>query len=148
MSYLAPTTIPVAQIIPGPKFTLTAKAVSDANGVFLLGNTDPDNAVVAGYAIDLRMDSNWVGTIGFTGRSGTIQAGADDIAGLGAWPFRAFYLNGTPSDGTMVSGASALITATSSIILPASGITIGMVVSCNAGTCTLYYLPVQGPTVV
>ena len=140
--------IPVAQILPGPKVTLTPKSVSDANGLFLLGNTDPENAHVGGYAIDLRMDQLWVGSIGFTGRSGLHKAGVDDIAGLGNWPFRAFYLNGVPYDGSMVSGAAAVVTATSSIILPASGITIGMGVSCTAGSCTLYYLPLFGPTVV
>jgi hypothetical protein len=143
-----PPVIPIAQILPGPKAFLSPKAVSDARGLFLLGNTDPENATVGGYAIDLRMSVDWVGSIGFTGRSGVHKAGFDDIAGLGNWPFRAFYLNGVPFDGSMVSGASAVITATSSIILPASGITIGMGVSCTAGLCTLYYLPVVGPVVV
>jgi len=141
-------TLPVAQIIPGPKFTISPKSTTDANGLFLLGNTDPENAEVGGYAIDLRMDVNWVGSIGFTGRSGAVVAGADDIAGLGNWPFRAFYLNGVPYDGSMISGAAALITSTSSIIIPASGVTVGMVVSCQAGQCVMYYLPVIGPVAV
>jgi hypothetical protein len=140
--------IPVAQIIPGPKFTLTPKGALDAGGLFLLGNTDPDNAVVGGYAIDLRMSVDWVGSIAFTGRSGVHKAGVEDIAGLGNWPFRAFYLNGQPWDGSVVSGAAAVISSTSSIILPAYGITIGMGVSCSAGSADLFYLPVQGPVVV
>jgi hypothetical protein len=140
--------VPVATIMPGPKFTITPQTAVDARGLILLGNTDPENAVVGGYAIDLRMDTFWAGSIAFTGRSGLYVAGVDDIAGLGPWPFRAFYLNGVPYDGSMVSGSAAVITATSSIVLPASGITIGMGFTCTAGSCTLYYLPVQGPTVV
>lgn len=140
--------IPVATILPGPKAYLSVAACLASNGLFLLGNTDPDNAVVGGYAIDIRTDILWQGTISFTGRSGVHKAGEDDIAGLGNWPFRAFYLNGVPYDGSMVSGAAAVITGPSSIILPASGVTIGMGVSCTAGAATLYYLPVQGPVVV
>lgn len=140
--------IPVASIMPGPKFTITPQTAIDTHGLILLGNTDADNASVGGYAIDIRCDQLWVGTIAFTGRSGLHKAGVDDIAGLGNWPFRAFYLNGVPWDGSMVSGASALITSTSSIILPASGITIGLGFTCTAGSATLYYLPLLGPTVV
>jgi hypothetical protein len=136
--------VPVASIIPGPKFTITPKSTSDANGLFLLGNTDPDNALVGGYVIDFRMDQLWSGTIALTGRSGVHRAGFDDIAGLGNWPFRAFYLNGVPWDGSMLSGSAALITATSAIIVPAPGITIGMVVGCSAGSCQMYYVPVTG----
>lgn len=148
MAYLSPTVIPVAQIVPGPKFTITPKAVADANGLFLLGNTDPDNALNGGYAIDIRTDISWAGSIVFTGRSGVHRAGFDDIAGLGNWPFRAFYLNGVPYDGSMVSGAAAVITGTSSILVPAPGITVGMGVVCTSGSAVMYYMPLQGTTIV
>lgn len=141
-------TIPIATIMPGPKFTMTPQTAVNSNGLLLLGNTDPDNAVVGAYAIDIRMSNDWAGSIAFTGRSGVHKAGVDDIAGLGNWPFRAFYLNGVPYDGSMVSGNAAVITSTSSVLVPASGITIGVGFTCTAGSCVWYYLPVQGQSAV
>ena len=140
-------TIPTATIIPGPKYTLTPKGASDAQGLFILGNTDPDNTRAGAYQIDFRMSTGWVGTIGILGRNGLHKAGVDDIALLGPWPFRAFYFNGAGWDGSMLSalsGPAPVITNTSSIIVPGSGITVGLAVSCTAGSCDLYYLPVLG----
>lgn len=148
-------TIPIATIIPGPKFTLTPKAVQDAGGLFMLGNTDPDNMRVGAYAIDFRMSQNWSGSIAILGRNGVHKAGVDDIALIGPWPFRAFYFNGQPWDGSMVamntalaSGNQPIITSTSSIVVPAYGDTIGMEVNCTAGSCTMYYLPLLGQSAV
>jgi len=141
-------TIPIAQIIPGPKYTLTPQAVADAKGLFMLGNTDPENAHVGAYAIDFRMSSDWVGQIGVVGRNGVHKAGVDDIALLGPWPFRAFYLNNAGYDGSMLSGTNAVITATSSILVPASGVTVGLAVQCTQGSCTMYYLPLLGQSAV
>ena len=137
-------TVPIATIIPGPKYTLTPKGAADARGLFMLGNTDPDNARVGTYTIDFRMSTDWSGTIGITARNGVYQAGVDDIALLGPWPFRAFYLNGNGSDGSMQFGTAAVITNTSNIAVPGYGQTIGLAVSCTAGSCDLYYLPLLG----
>lgn len=140
-------TIPIAQIIPGPKFTLTKQSVADANGLFMLGNTDPDNMRVGAYAIEFRMSQGWAGSIAILARNGVHKAGVDDIALLGPWPFRAFYFNGQPWDGSMLSLASTpqpIITATSSILVPGYGQTIGLEVTCTAGSCTMYYLPLFG----
>ncbi len=141
-------TVPIATIIPGPRFVMTPKAASDANGLFMLGNTDPDNTRVGAYAIEFHMDQAWQGSIGILARSGQWIAGQDDIAMLGPWPFRAFYLNGAGVDGSMVSDTSAVITGTSSIIVPGYGQTIGLGVSCSAGTCIMYYTPLFGQSVV
>jgi hypothetical protein len=144
-------TIPIATIIPGPKYTLTPAGATAANGLFMLGNTDPDNTRVGAYAIEFRMSPDWVGEIGILARNGVHKAGVDDIALLGPWPFRAFYLNGSGWDGSMVSsvaGVTPTITGTSSIIVPGYGQTIGLGVTCTAGSCTLYYLPVLGQSVV
>lgn len=139
--------MPVATQIPGPKFVLTSKGASDAGGLFNLGNTDPDNAQVAAFAIDFYMSLDWQGSIGITSRLGLHRTGADDAPMFGNWPFRAFYLNGVGVDGSMVSGANAVITGSSSILVPASGRTIGLGVSCTQGSCTLYFVPVLGPSV-
>jgi hypothetical protein len=141
-------TIPIATIIPGPKYTLSALAATQANGLFMLGNADPENSQVGSYCIDFRMSPDWVGTIGVLGRNAAHKAGVDDIALIGPWPFRAFYLNGVGYDGSMVSGVAALVTSTSSILVPASGYTIGLGVSCTAGFCTMYYLPLLGQSAV
>lgn len=140
-------TVPVATIIPGPQFTLTPKGVSDANGLFMLGNTDPDNAHVGAYAIEFRMSADWAGEIGILARSGLYNAGQNDAALLGPWPFRAFYLNGAGWDGSMLSavgGPAPTITGTSSIIVPGYGQTIGLGVTCTAGSCLMYYVPLFG----
>lgn len=145
-------TVPIATIIPGPKYTLSAKGAADANGLFMLGNTDPNNTNVGAYAIEFRMNSGWVGSIALMGRNGVHKAGVDDIALLGPWPFRAFYFNGQPWDGSMISSlslaAAPLITATSSILVPGYGCTIGMAVTCTAGSCDMYYLPLFGQSSV
>lgn len=145
-------TVPLATIIPGPKYTLTPQGVSDANGLYMLGNTDPENASVGAYAINFRMSFGWVGQITMLCRSAVHKAGVDDIALLGPWPFRAFYFNGQPWDGSMISansiGASPIVTATSSILVPGYGETVGMGVICTAGSCTMYYLPLSGQSVV
>lgn len=145
-------TVPIATIIPGPKFTLTPKAVTDASGLFMLGNTDADNMKVGAYAVEFRMSFDWVGQITFLCRNGVHKAGVDDIALLGPWPFRAFYFNGQPWDGSMISslaiGSSPIITATSSVVVPGYGATVGMGVICSAGRCDMYYLPLVGQSVV
>lgn len=141
-------TVPIASMIPGPKYTLTPQAVLDAKGLFLLGNTDPENAGVGAYAIHFVMSADWVGSIGLTGRSALHKAGVDDISSLGPWPFRAFYLNGVPSDGSMVFGSAAIVNNTSSILVPASGVTVGLVANCTQGSCTMYYLPLLGQSAV
>lgn len=144
-------TIPTATIIPGPKYTITPTAALQANGLFMLGNSDPDNIRVGAYAIEFRMDVAWQGEIGILARSGIHKAGVDDAALLGAWPFRAFYLNGQGWDGSMLSdaawrngGVKPTITSTSSILVPAAGQTIGLAVQCTAGSCLMYYVPLLG----
>lgn len=142
-------TIPVAQIIPGPKYKITPKASQDASGLFMLGNTDPENAVVGAYSIHFVMSTDWVGSIGVLGRSGLVQAGEDDIALLGPWPFRAFVLNGTSVDPSVYQvGTSAIITSTSNILVPGYGQTIGLLAACTVGSCTMYYTPLLGQSAV
>lgn len=141
-------TIPTAQIIPGPKYTITPKGATDAGGLFMLGNTDPDNTTVGSFSIHFVMSNDWVGSIGVLARNAVHKAGVDDVALLGPWPFRAFYFNNVPYDGSMVSGVAAVITGTSAILVPASGYTIGLGVSCTAGSCTMYYLPLLGESAV
>lgn len=141
-------TVPVATIIPGPKFTLTPQSVADAAGQFMLGNTDPDNVSVGGFSMRFNMSANWAGEIRILGRNAVHKAGVDDIALLGPWPFRAFYWNGVGYDGSMVSGDAAKITNTSEILIPASGVTIGLLANCTQGSCTMYYLPLMGQTAV
>lgn len=141
-------TVPIATIIPGPKYTITPKASQDAGGLFMIGNTDPDNISVGSWSIHFVMSNDWVGSIGLLGRNAVHKAGVDDVPMVGPWPFRAFYLNNAPTDGSMVSGSAAVVTGTSTILVPASGYTIGMVVACTAGSCTMYYLPLMGQSAV
>lgn len=136
-----------ATLIPPPKFTITPKAVVDAQGLFNLGNSDPENSVTGGYMIHFAMDVGWVGSIAVLARPAVHKAGFDDTAFVGPWPFRAFYLNGQPSDGSMVSGASAQITNTSTIVIPATLQEIGLEVNCSQGSCTMYYQPFLGPSI-
>lgn len=148
-------TIPTATIIPGPKFTLTPQSVIDAKGLFMFGNTDPDNASVGGFSVRFDMSQDWIGTIAFIGRNALHKAGVDDIGLVGPWPFRAFYLNGLGWDGSMISdlaarsgGTPALITNTSEVFVAAYGVTIGLNVQCTRGSCTMYYLPLFGQSSV
>lgn len=60
-------------------------------------------------------------------------------------PYRRINVGGAASDYAMVSD---LIANTGMIQVPANGMSIGLGVSCSAGTCSIWRLPVEGASSV
>lgn len=127
----------------GPSFTIN----NTVNGQMLkLGDTAPGGNDGGGFSVDFVPSVDWAGTIEFKGRNSNMDASSANAPFVGPWPFRAFVLNGTASDGSMVSGNAALVTSFSSIIIPSSGKAIAMMVACTAGSCQVFIQPTAGCT--
>lgn len=134
--------MPNSVSVPGRKFGF---GTGQHGKILCVGDSTPDNTWVGGYAFDIRPSLDFAGSIAPVCRLGTREAGADDLTFV-AWPFRAFYLNGMPADGSMQPVGTA-ITGASSIVVPAPGQTVGLLIACTAGTCTVYNTSLTGPTI-
>lgn len=137
---------PTVQHVPGQHFPITPATSAVSGGMFNLTNADEE--WVGTVTMDFYMSPDWLGAIAITGRSDGRPAGENDVPFTAPWPFRAMYLNGQPSDLSMISGVNAQITNTSNILVPASGKTIGILVNCTRGRCDMYYRGLKGPSQV
>jgi hypothetical protein len=136
-----PTTV---SPISGPKRLVTP---TDNGNIIFLG--EGSEGRVGAWSVQLEMDSDFVGGLVVVGRS-SAKVASDDNAPERPFPYRAAFLNGTSASGPWafaadpITGLPSQITASSCILIPASGFNVGFMVACTAGTATLYSIPVDG----
>ncbi len=131
--------------VPGPSMKITPAL----NGEILnLGNAGAENLAFGGFGIDIVPSGDFTGGFSPLGRSAILDASDDDLSFV-MWPFRAFYLNGTPpaSFALQTISDSIQITGRSYIVVPAPGIAVGLLVACSTGTCDLYWQQMHGNTI-
>lgn len=124
----------------GPTFMLTQQ--QDGN-TFLFGGM-PSLFEVGGLGLDFVPDDAFSGSITILGCGATKEESDAAVTPM-PYPFRAHYLNGQPSDLSMQM-AGTVVSSLSSLLIPASGKQIGMLVACSAGTATIYTQAVVGAT--
>lgn len=138
--------MPVSTSIPitGPAFNIGPGLTGK---ILRLTDTSPGHNEAGGVAMHFAMTTDWAGAITLLCRSAVKDAADIDLPFIGPWPFRAFYLNGVPYDGSTVAGATAaFITSTSSIVALTPGQMLALEVACTAGSCSVFYQPVAGST--
>ena len=133
MAFLSP--------ISGPKRVIT---VTDHGNILEFG--DVSGAGTGVWFLQFEPDSLFeaAGGIVVMGRS-RLKAASDDKIGFHPIPYRQVFLNGVAGD---YSFASAPISSSSMIHIPATGMAVAVLVSCLAGTATLYLTPHAGSVAV
>lgn len=119
----------------GGKYKVTT---ADNGNTLVLG--DASDSVVGTYLLHFVNDNTFTGTLIVSGRARGKDAGMDAIAFV---PLS--YLGGfvNAAVGTQAY-ASTTLTTTSLVWVPATGITVGLVVTCTAGSGTLYVQRLDG----
>lgn len=132
--------------IPGPSFLITpATTAALSGGIAVLGNAGMPNVAYGGFGIDFVPSIDWIGSIAVVGRS-EIRDASDDSVSFVPWPVRAFWLNGAVPDSFALD-SEVLVTARSYLIVPAPGADIGLLISCTAGSCKVYWQQLTGNTI-
>ena len=114
---------------------------SDDNGVFLL-LADIGDTETGSWTFQFVPSQDFIGELAIVGRIQGKTAYDDDVPFLQV-PYRKTYLNGAVGD---LSLATALITGTSIVRIPATALAIALLVACTAGTMTVYSYPRYGST--
>lgn len=140
-----PTTV---SPISGPLRTITP---TDHGNIIFFGNAS--EARVGSWSVQIEMDGDFVGALVIVGRS-SAKVASDANAAERPFSYRAVFLNGsTPTApwgwaNDPVTGAAYQITASSTILIPAYGFSVGFMVNCTAGKAVVYSQPVDGPSVL
>lgn len=111
-------------------YTVSAQ---DHGNTLVLGNTSLGDQAGA-WLIEFSPGPGWTGGFQVVGRAMTPVADADNLAFLPV-PYRKINIGGTASDYSFDTAQQAGLFV---IQVPASGMSIGLLVSCTAGTGRLY----------
>ena len=110
------------------------------HGMFcVLGTVSP--RTVGLWSVQFVPDQSFVGQLGVVGRIAGKDA-TDDAVGFGSIPYRRVQLGGVASDNAMV--ADAIPHTGALILVPASGLTVALLVDCTAGFGDVYLFPLEG----
>lgn len=124
----------------GPSITVTPAL---ADNILALGDL-PDSMQTGGFNITFAPSDDFVGSFLIMGHN-CVRDTADAGIVYQPYPFRAFYLNGAPSDLSMQIGGT-LITDRSDVLIPASGARLAIYVNCSQGSCYIGQQAVVGST--
>lgn len=116
--------------------TITAANHGD---MFKLGNASQE---VGGWTIILVPSPDFLGGINTLGRLTGPDAALRNAPYFPA-PYRQVCINNVGSDYTF---SSALISTSSTVQVPANGLSIAFLVTCTAGSADVYSMPLQGAT--
>lgn len=110
------------------------------NDTFVLG--DGSTNEVAVWELDIVPTGAATGTITIVGRAANIGGVSVTTPGFVAIPYQSLHLNGAAGTGAFVTTA---ITSRSLILVPASGISVGVTMASISGAWTVYARPLNGP---
>ena len=115
------------------------KIDTSANGnTLVLG--DVSDSVVGTYTLHFANDNAFSGTLIVQARARGKDAATDAVAFVPI-NYLSVYVNGGVGTQAYVS---TTLTTNSLILVPASGFTIGIAVTCASGSCTLYIQRIEG----
>lgn len=134
----------MADIFPA---TSPFRVLPPQNGQILsFGSTSDENPSGA-WAFTFIPSIDWDGGFVVLGRPPRISTADLTVPWLPV-PYRRVTVNNVCSDYAMVSDGLALaVSGPYQILVPACGISIGLLVACNAGVCMIYGQKVTGSTI-
>lgn len=127
----------MAQIFPiGPKF----RVMPAQNGMILAYQNTSDENPSGAFSVMTVPSEDFVGEFAVVGRVPGIST-ADTSVPWVAFPYRRVSINDVASDYTF---ATAVISGTTAIHIPANGWAVGLLVNCTAGSCMIYSKHMDG----
>lgn len=118
------------------------RVTSIDNGKFgELGDASP--ASVGAHMLQFVPDETFQGSIGILARAAGKDA-KDDNVGYASIAYRRVQLNGVASDYALVTDGAPL-TSDFTVLVPAAGLAVAILVECTAGFGYLYWTPLEGP---
>lgn len=134
------------QVTPCPQgYQITA---NDSGNFLVIGDAGHGNSMGA-IAVEFVPTVSFVGSLAIMGRvgGGPLSRQENKIGiPFATVPFRKIYLNGAVSDYSMSTAGDIAtgITGQSLIQVPANGLVVALLVTCSAGSCTVYYRTLEG----
>jgi hypothetical protein len=118
------------------------RVTSVDNGKFgELGDASP--ALVGAFMLQFVPDASFAGSIGILARAAGKDA-KDDNVGYASIAYRRVQMNGQASDYALITDGTPLA-SDFTILIPASGLAVAVLVECTAGFGYLYSTPLEGP---
>ena len=122
----------------GRTIELNGASAVEGTGLYILG--DASDGIVGTFSIHLANLATFAGSVTIKARSRMTQADADNVV-FQPIPYLSLYLNGAIGDMTY---HTAPITGESIVLVPATGLQIGLDCTVTSGLARIYWCPMEG----